>query len=200
MIALTIYGKEYKVPSDIREISIDQYINCFESGTDLHEVEFLSSLGNIPIKEVERLKKKDIQFFVYQVAEFIKESKDKIDADAVCPPQLTIDSQDYIVPKDLGTLSSGQWYSATKIMKDYEGEMGKFMKRLCAIYCLKKGEEFHDASVDLDQRIKMMGEVKFIEAFKIHCFFLQSGSGYLQDFQRHFQGETATTENKNLPE
>lgn len=189
MIELTVNGKKYKVPGKYEEITLRHAIVMSEADPEDDGLTILSKFVPIPIEDLRQLplkqKEKEIEFFITQMLELWKEVNAE-DLDMSLVDAFTLGKEKFIVPKDLGNQIIGQWQDANKIAKDHQNNLTKFIPWLCAIYCLKEGEQYNGGVVQ-ERAQGLMLELPYFIGLKIHTFFLLRSKEYKAFSRQYFQ-------------
>lgn len=170
MIEINLLGKKYKIP-DINEITISQYLKM-KNPSD--ELQMLSDLCGVPVKDLEKAPRNDILSFIVSLTDIYNTEAEKVNVKDI-PEKVIIEDQEFIVPKDIGNETSGQWWDMSKLITQIK-DSDELMLPIMAIYLKKEGEKYD--SDRKQERIELFRKAKMVDVIKVHTFFLMSDKEY----------------------
>lgn len=197
MIELTLKNKKYLMPGSMKELTVANFLTLSDGKKDV--LEMLSELAGIPLEDLRSSPKKvvdNILFTFNQIAELYGDTSFLKEENVEAPEYFMHEGDKYLVPEDIGELTSGQWFDCNAMMSKYQDNQFKFYTYLIAIYCQKavkgsfpfyreKAEAYNCDAVE--ERANSFLNMKMLDAHKINVFFLMINNEYAKDFLTCFQ-------------
>ena len=201
MIKLTIDGKDYKHPSKLEEVTLQQWIDLKSVQPDEEEtslksdIRAFSAFTKVPQKALRKIPKKELVYYMQQVIDRISEVNTHI-LDTEPIKSFKQGNTTYHIEQDLDDADLGQYIDCTHLMNKIDSEE-QFLPYMMAIYCLKKGEEYNSKGYDLEKRADIMRKTRAMDALNIHAFFLTTSQDYAKDTLRYLEGKPVASRPKH---
>lgn len=186
MLNFTVGKYKRNLPENMQETTVSFFLKSIKPTEN--NFEFCAELLDIPLDYLRSLPQKTFTEVLYYVMQWQKIFKAELPEIKLQQKYFEFENERYIIPQDLGLVSSGQWFDAMKLLEGREPIIDWYPYAL-SIFCLKEGEVYN-SEVSL-ARAKRFYEMSVVEVHTIVCFFLKS-SYALRTFILHHLGQKPT--------
>lgn len=175
-MVIEINNKKYKFPETLSDFTFEQYEKVLKAKSD---VEALCSVAGLPITEIRKLKKKQVDELFIALESVVKQFADI--------PKIQIPKKigKYKLPTDFDTIEYGMYESVSHYIKqitDYTAAS----PYVCAVLSgAETGEE-------TEKRVTYFKQQKFIDIYTYTAFFLTSDKHLYEDFRKYLRTLTAS--------
>lgn len=177
MITITIGKNKYKLPSTINEFTVGQVADITNEEDVFKKI---STISGAPVKELRKVGKSEMKNILYHISESLENK----DIAKEIGETIKVDGQEFIIPKNLEDVSSGQWFDCEKMLTDLQGNEAMYYAYAMAIYLNKKGEVYGEGDYDITKRVETMKKMRYVDAANINLFFLMIDNEYAQSMKQ----------------
>jgi hypothetical protein len=173
MKTINFNGKDYQIPQNWNEITIDMLIKSGELAELLPNapvVAVVSAYTGIPVKDLNTSKANEV-IKILEEMEFVKEEYKPVAASS-----FTFNDEVYFAEEDMINQKFEDWVALQTIMNNYENDKLRALPYMLAILCKKENECLDD--FNLDERARMLSKLPMTTGKDVEAFFLQTLSVY----------------------
>lgn len=184
MIPFTMSGIACDFPQNYGELNFQQFFDLRKN--PVTDLEVIAILSGIPKREWELCENVNIDFFVKEYLEFLK---DKADFDLFFLPDfITISGKQYPRPKEINLQTYGQKIALVSAIQEAEEKGGTEIDVYPFALALYMQPTITGTPFDMDAVDKLVPEImkcKIAEAWPLCSFFLSNCEKSLKENQQH---------------